>query len=324
MPLLLILGLSFPLGSASHEQLTHQNASDKASPPTNAFKSNWSYSSPSSEQPSCSGINSTSFAAANSSQLVIPSSHSVSQQAQLLTDFHVSTIFEELSQSQVTNQFENMPTHPAETSKSIVKVEPLSGSVQRHSTDTHQASLTEISFQDTTDSVGDTQLPTLAGLDAAMAPFVATYQPATTSLANQVLQHPLQMAASFGDSLDTQNNIPPTVVSYNDATAYSSSQLMQSSFSAFHPFTPVHQIPSFTDSHQAASTNSTLSSFLQSTSDSLHSEILYTNSIPQTVNAESVDSATTSAGEKRNVPIDLSNPTQDGILSKRTKLEGKQ
>ena len=103
-------------------------------------------------------------------------------------------------------------------------------------------------------------------------------------------------------------------------------QLMQSSFSAFHPFSPIHQMPSFIDSHQAASTNtnSTSSSFLQSTSDFLNSEVLYTNSMPQAVTAESGDSTTTSAGEKRNVPIDLSNPIQDGVLPKKTKFEGNQ
>ena len=349
--------------SASYKQPTNQNTSDKASPttnvqpqtalpkdrisqyfnspidpaPKNTFKSHWRFGSTSSEQTSFSGAGSASTAAARISPLVIQSSLYNSQQFQLPiansfpavldTEYltSVSPTFEELSQSQATNQFDNMPAHLAESSKSFVKVDPLPGSVQRQPTDPHQGSFTQTSLQHTSGSVGDTQLPTSTSLDAASAPYSAIYQPAIISLRNQLLQHPSQVDVSFGSGLEAQNRLLPSV-SNKETTAHSSPQLMQSSFSAFHPFTPVHQIPSFTDSHQAASTNtnSTSSSFLQPTSDFLNSEFLYTNSIPQTVNAESVDSTTTSAGEKRNVPIDLSNPIQDGVLSKRTKFEGNQ
>ena len=350
------------MDSASYEQPTHQYTSDEASPTTNvqphvslpadrlsqyfssssnavsrdAFKSHWSSGSSSSEQPSFSGTDSTLLAAAKSSQLVIPSSLNHPQQFQLPmsafppavhTEYltNVSPTLEELSQPQATNQFENMPARLAESSKSIVKLDPLPGSVQRHSTDIHQASFTQISPQHTVNSVKDTQLPTSTGLNAASAPYSATYQPAIISLGNQLLQPPSQVDVSLGSGLETQNNLLSSV-SNNDATAYSSPQLMQSSFSAFHPFSPIHQMLSFIDSHQATSTNtnSTSSSFLQSTSDFLNSEVLYTNSMPQAVTAESGDSTTTSAGEKRNVPIDLSNPIQDGVLSKRTKFEGNQ
>ena len=257
------------MDSASYEQPTNQNTSDKASPTTNvqpqtalpndrisqyvssssspvprdAFKSHWSSGTSSSEQPSFSGTDSTPFAAAKSSQLVIPSSLNHSQQFQLPmsafppavhTEYltNVSPTLEELSQPQATNQFENMPARLAESSKSIVKVDPLPGSAQRHSTDTQQASFTQISPQDTAGSVGDTQLPTSTGLNAASAPYSATYQPAIISLANQLLQHPSQVDVSFESGLETQNNLLSSV-SNNDATAYSSPQLLQSSFLLF-------------------------------------------------------------------------------------------